>query len=107
MVSEASATVVINLRDYELVLILRPELSEEQAETVINNISQFVTTREGVVASLDKWGKRRLSYPIKHCVDGNYVLAKFKMKNATGRELENNLRINDNVIRHLLIKIES
>jgi small subunit ribosomal protein S6 len=92
------------LQDYELVFILNPEMAEEALETRINGISQFITTREGVVSDIQKWGKKKLAYPIKHFLEGNYILAKFQMKPAQAKELEANLRISEEVIRHLLIK---
>ncbi|MFC1991914.1 30S ribosomal protein S6 [Chloroflexota bacterium] len=95
------------LRDYELVLIISPEVAEERFEAVIDNVSQFVTGKGGVIASIDRWGKRSLAYPIKHHVDGSYVLARFKMKPAFGKELETSLRISTEVLRHLLIKLDN
>jgi hypothetical protein len=59
------------LQDYELVFILNPEMAEEALETRINGISQFITTREGVVSAIQKWGKKKLAYPIKHFLEGN------------------------------------
>jgi small subunit ribosomal protein S6 len=92
------------LKDYELVFILNPDMAEEALENRINSISQFITTREGVIADVQKWGKKKLAYPIKHVLEGNYILAKFQMKPARAKELEANLRISEEVIRHLLIK---
>ena len=73
-------------------------------EARINGISQFVTTREGVVSDIQKWGKKKLAYPIKHFLEGIYILAKFQLKPAQTKELEDTLRISEEVIRHLLIK---
>jgi small subunit ribosomal protein S6 len=92
------------LQDYELVYILIPDLAEDALETRINNISQFITSREGVITDVQKWGKKKLAYPIKHFLEGNYILAKFQMKPSRAKELEANLRISEEVIRHLLIK---
>jgi small subunit ribosomal protein S6 len=89
---------------YELVFILNPDMAEEALENRINNISQFITTHEGVVSDVRKWGKKKLAYPIKHYLEGNYVLTKFQIKPARAKELEANLRISEEVIRHLLVK---
>ncbi len=93
------------LQEYELVYIFNPEMTDEVLETRVNNISQFITGREGVVDGVDKWGKKKLAYPIKHFQEGNYVLTKFKMSPARCKELEANLRISEEIIRHLLIKV--
>jgi small subunit ribosomal protein S6 len=92
------------LQDYELVFILNPDMAEDALESRINGISQFITAREGVISDLQKWGKKKLAYPVKNFLEGNYVLAKFQMKPARAKELEANLRISEEVIRHLLIK---
>jgi small subunit ribosomal protein S6 len=95
------------LQDYELVYILNPDMTEEALETRITGISTFITAREGVVDAVDKWGKRRLAYPIKHFQDGNYILTKFKMSPSRSKELEANLRISEDIVRHLLIRVNS
>jgi small subunit ribosomal protein S6 len=95
------------LQDYELVYIINPEISDEVLETRVNGITQFITGRDGVVDAVDKWGKKKLAYPIKHFLEGNYVLTRFKISPAKCQELEANLRISEDVIRHLLVKVGS
>jgi len=95
------------VQEYELVYILSPEMTDEALETRVNGISGFITGREGVIDAVDKWGKKKLSYPIKHFLEGNYILTKFKMSPAKCKELEANLRISEDVIRHLLIRVGS
>jgi small subunit ribosomal protein S6 len=95
------------LQDYELVYILNPDMTEEALETRVTGVSTFITAREGVVDAVDKWGKRRLAYPIKHFQDGNYILTKFKMSPSRSKELEANLRISEDIVRHLLIRVNS
>ena len=93
--------------EYELVYILNPDISDEALETRVNGVTQFITGKEGVVDAVDKWGKKKLAYPIKHFLEGNYVLARFKMSPARCQELEANLRISEDIIRHLLVKAGS
>jgi small subunit ribosomal protein S6 len=92
------------LQDYELVFILNPDMEEEAVETKVNDIGQFITTREGVITDTQKWGKKKLSYPVKHFLEGNYVLVKFQAKPARAKELDASLRISEEVIRHMVIK---
>ena len=84
---------------------IRDLLSEPLSEIDIENISQVVTGRGGTVSEVERWGKRKLAYPIEHFSEGNYVLNRFQLKPAAGKELEANLKISDVVLRHLLIKI--
>ncbi len=105
--SENIATVEDKLlRDYELVIVINPEITEDGLETVLNGINQYITGKGGVVSDVERWGKKKLAYPIKHFLEGIYILARFKLRPSFGRELEANLRISDEVLRHLLIKVE-
>jgi len=95
------------LRDYELVIIVSPEATEEELEARINSVSQYITNNGGTVSETERWGKRRLAYPIKHFIKGSYVLTRFKLRPVFGKELTANLRISDEVLRHLLIRLDS
>ena len=93
------------LRDYELVLIISPEVVGEALDTTIDNVGQFITGKGGIISSVEQWGKRRLAYPIKHFMEGNYVLTRLRLKSALNKELEAKLRISEEILRHLLIKL--
>lgn len=93
------------LQDYELVFIISPEVADESLENTINGISQFITGKDGIVDNVERWGKRRLAYPVEHFLEGNYVLARFKLNPTRCKELEANLKISEEVLRHLLIKL--
>jgi len=97
----------VQLRDYELVAIISSEVVDEKLEAIIDNISQFITERGGIISSVERWGKRRLAYPIKHLMEGSYVLTQFKLKPTLSKELEARLQISEEVLRHLLIKLSS
>ncbi len=93
------------LRDYELVVIISPEVADSALDSVIDDISRFITGKGGAVPNVERWGKRKLAYPIKHFMEGSYVLAQLKLKPTLGKELEANLRISENVLRHLLVRV--
>ncbi len=93
------------LRDYELALIISPEAQDEILDTAIDNVSKLITEKGGTISNVDRWGKRRLAYPIKHFMEGGYVLIQFKLKPTLSKELEANLQISEEVLRHLLIKL--
>jgi len=92
------------LQDYELIYIINPDVAEDALEAQVNGISQSITSREGVIASVDRWGKRRLAYPLKHYLEGVYVLTKFKISPSRLKEIESGLKISEDVLRHLLVK---
>ena len=95
------------LRDYEMILIIGPEVVDEKLDVVVDGISRFIAEKDGSISEVEQWGKRKLAYPIKHFMEGSYVLMRFKLRLGTSKELEANLRISDEVLRHLLIKLES
>ncbi len=92
------------LRDYELVLVISPEVAEEEFEATIDNVSRFIIGKGGIISDVERWGKRRLAYPIRHFMEGSYVLVRLKLKPAFGKELEATLQISEEVLRHLLVK---
>lgn len=95
------------LVSYEMVVILAPTLADEQLEAAINNISGFITSRGGAISEINRWGKRNLAYTIKHASSGTYILMKFTLKPTACKELESTLKISEQVLRHLLIKLDS
>ncbi|MGP8079845.1 MAG: 30S ribosomal protein S6 [Dehalococcoidales bacterium] len=94
------------VNDYELIVIFKGDLSEEKLTAAIENVKKYITGKTGVISDTKSWGKRRLAYPIKHFNEGNYILFKFTMKPNLNRELETSLRISEDVLRHLLVKID-
>lgn len=92
------------MREYELVVIISPEVPEENVPQTVERVKQFITERGGTVTDVAQWGKKRLSYPIKRHSEGNYVLASFSMEPDKAAELEKGLFVSEEVIRHLLVK---
>ena len=95
------------LRDYELVLVISPEIVNEALDTTIDNVSQFITGKGGIISEVGQWGKRKLAYPIRHFVEGSYVLIQLKLKPTLTKELEAKLGISEEVLRHLLVRVSS
>ncbi len=81
------------------------EVADDALEAIVNNVSQFITGKGGTITNIERWGKKKLAYPLKHFLEGIYVLVKFKMNARWGKELESSLQISENVLRHLLIKV--
>ena len=107
MVSKKKETIEVEdkrLFDYELVFIVSPEVNDEGLETAMDNVSRFIIDKGGVISEIDRWGKKKLAYPIKHFLEGHYVVARFQLSPAWCKELEKSLQISESILRHLLIK---
>ena len=94
------------LRNYEMVVIISPEIADEALDTKVDSISQSITEKGGIISEVERWGKRKLAYPIGRFMEGNYVLTRFKFKPSSSKELEANLQISEEILRHLLIRID-
>ena len=92
------------MSSYELVLIISPELVDDEMPDFITKLSELVDKVGGSVDEVNQWGRRKLAYPIKRSTEGNYILAKVKMKPALTKELEASLRLSGKILRHLLIR---
>jgi small subunit ribosomal protein S6 len=94
----------ISLRDYELVVILSPEIGDDVLPDSLIRLEQAITSRGGEVVESNNWGRRRLAYPIKRHLEGSYVVSQIKLDPGQVPGLESSLRISEDVIRHLIIK---
>jgi small subunit ribosomal protein S6 len=95
------------LRDYEMVLIMSPELAEDKYGATLDSVSKLITDTGGDVSEISQWGKRKLAYPIKQFSEGFYILTRFQLQPAMGREVEAKLQISEDILRHLLVKLNS
>jgi len=94
----------MDMREYELMYIVRPTVAEDELPTVSDRVDTMVGNLGGEVVEKNPWGKRRLAYPIQNHEDGYYVVEKLKMAPNRTRDLEEQLRIYDEVIRHILVR---
>ena len=98
------------MRHYELVTILSPMLNQDDASATWDDIKTFITNREGEITAEQTWGTRRLAYPIRkgnyNFLEGAYYLSSFTVDSPFNRELENYLRLHDNVLRALVVRCD-
>jgi small subunit ribosomal protein S6 len=94
-------------RDYELALIINPEVSEEETRAVLDRVEQIVATYGGQVVRVNQWGRRRLAYPIERQRDGFYVFIDMILTPETVIELERTLKVSETVLRHMMKKRDS
>lgn len=94
-------------REYELVFIVSPAVDDEEAATTVERIHGVITGGGGTLVKHEPWGMRRMAYPIREFNEGNYFLTQFSADPASTRGLEGALRLSENVLRHLLVKVEA
>lgn len=91
------------MRNYEGVFIISAELSNDSAKGVVTQIQELVSKNGGRVDGIQEWGKKRLAYKIKKKQEGNYVIMNFQMDSKFSKKFDQSLRLNDNLLRFLLI----
>ncbi len=91
------------MNNYELLYIIDNDLAEEAKEALIAKLSAVVTDNGGSVETVDKWGTKKLAYPINFKNEGYYVLVNFTAPAALPSELERVMRITDGVVRFMVI----
>lgn len=94
------------MRDYELVLILNPDLNEEASNGALDRIRAAITNGGGEVGDVNIWGRRRIAFSINGFNYGVYVALNAKMDPSATGELERGLFLSEDVLRHLLVRLE-
>ena len=92
------------MNKYELLYIIDNDLADEAKEAVVSKISAVVTDNGGTIDEVDKWGTRKLAYPINYKSEGYYVLVNFSAEPGLPAELERVMRITDSIVRFLVVK---
>lgn len=94
------------MRDYELVLLVSPDVGDEGFPTTVERVSKFIQERGGEIRDVDQWGRRRLAYPITRFTEGFYAVTHFSIEPTELRALEGNLGLAEDVLRHLVVRQE-
>jgi small subunit ribosomal protein S6 len=94
------------VRQYELMVVLDPNLEDAAVEALNTRIQTLVTQRGGSVESVEPWGRKRLAYPIGRYRDGIYVLSRMQLPPTTADEIKRTLKLSESVIRHLLVRAD-
>ncbi|MGL5580604.1 MAG: 30S ribosomal protein S6 [Cetobacterium sp.] len=92
------------MKKYELMFIINPTILEEGRETVIAKVNNILTAAGATVLKSDKWGERKLAYPIDKKKTGFYVLTTLEMDGTKLTEVESKLNITEEVMRYIVIK---
>lgn len=94
------------MRKYEVMYIIRPNIEEEGKKALVERFNTILTENGAEVLESKEWGKRRLAYEINDFRDGYYQLLKVNAGTEAVNEFDRLARINDDILRHIVIKEE-
>ena len=85
--------------------ITDPELEIEATDTLLAKVSEVIVSAGGKLGTIDKWGRKKLAYEIRGSGDGVYAVTKFESESNVVGELDHFLKINDSVLRHVVVRL--
>ncbi|MEW6506610.1 MAG: 30S ribosomal protein S6 [Bacteroidota bacterium] len=96
----------MRIRNYESIVLINAALEDEQIEATISRILELISNNSGELIEADKWGRKRLAYPINKSKSGYYLVIRFKASTQFISILERNYRLDENIIRYLTITLD-
>jgi small subunit ribosomal protein S6 len=93
-------------RVYEFLFIVDPNLGEPEVDALTAQVQGYVEKEGGKIQKVEKWGKKRLAYPVGKHREGSYVLIVAESSGAIVKEVERRIGVMDNVIRHLTVRVD-
>lgn len=93
------------MRKYEVIFIVKP-MEEDATNAVIDKFTKIITENGGTIDKEDRWGKKRLAYEIKDCVEGFYELLYVTCEPECVAEVDRVMKITDDILKHMIVKAE-
>jgi small subunit ribosomal protein S6 len=90
------------MRNYEVAYIADPDLDEAAQTALDERVAGWITAAGGQTIQVDRWGKRRMAYPIKKRLDGVYVFVKAQLPPRATLDLERELRLQESILRFMI-----
>ena len=94
------------MNKYELGVIVRAGLEEDVFQAEMERVKGFIERFGGTIEKIDEWGRRRLAYPIEKQAEGVYTFITFSSESGAPAEIEGRLRLQENVLRFLITRVE-
>ena len=95
------------MNKYELCVVLSAKIEDDERAAAIEKIQKYITRFGGTVTNIDEWGKKKLAYEIQKMKEAYYYFIQFDAEPTAPIEIENRVRIMENVIRYLCVKAEA
>ena len=93
------------LRPYEILVIVDPRPTDEEIAALLTQLGEHATSLGAEVVKMENWGKRRLAYDIRKQREGTYAVFEISAEPAMVKEIERQLRLNENVLRFLSTRV--
>ena len=93
------------MRKYEVIFIVKP-MEEEPTNAVIEKFSKLIAANGGTIDKEDRWGKKKLAYEIKDCMEGYYCLFYVSSEPSCMTEVDRVMKITDDILKHMIVKAE-
>lgn len=90
------------MRNYELAFVVDPEVEDSSLPEIEEKVKGWVEASGGAISNVDRWGKRRLAYPIKKKNEGYYFIFKLELPPQAGVEIEREMRLNEQILRYMI-----
>jgi small subunit ribosomal protein S6 len=94
------------LRRYELMLVIRPDVADDKSQALVDRTTRGIVAAGGQIVKVAPWGRRRLAYPIDRHREGSYHIILFEAPSEAIVELEHTLLITEEVLRHLVTRVD-
>lgn len=95
------------MNKYELALVVSAKVEDEVRNATVEKAKEYITSLGGTITNVDEWGKKKLAYEIQKMTEGFYYFIQFDAEPGVPGELEQRLRIMDNVLRYLCVRQEA
>lgn len=92
------------MNKYELVLVVNAKIEDDARVATVEKAKEYITRFGGTITNVDDWGKKKLAYEIQKMKEGYYYFIQFESDSTTPGEIEQRIRIMENVIRYLCIR---
>lgn len=95
------------MKKYELALVLSAKIEDEERAAMLEKVQAMITTAGAEITNVDEWGKKQLAYEIQKMKEAYYYFIHFESEADVPGEIEQRIRIMDNVLRYLCVKQEA
>ena len=94
------------MNKYELAVVVSAKIEDEERAAVVDKVKAYIERFGGQISNVDEWGKKRLAYEIQKMNEGYYYFIHFDAEAGVPAQIEENIRIMDNVLRFLCVRAD-